>query len=158
MECFIDDVFSMWDVDKQEINLFIAQAKNFHPTINLAGKEITFQDTKTIFTSRMSDFKQVGCRIFTSRMSDFHNSDVRFYNSDVGFHNFVVGFSTTRMVPTSFLSRYEIWMVCNQFLGECNYVNNAVLKLLVEDRMVLLTDLWVACNHFLGIHQHDSMT
>ena len=75
MERFIDDVFSIWDVDNQEINLFIAQAKNFHPTIKLAGKEITFQDTTTIFTSRMSDFQQVGCRIFTR--SDVGLSQVR---------------------------------------------------------------------------------
>ena len=28
----MDNVFSLWDVDQQEINLFIAQAKNFHLT------------------------------------------------------------------------------------------------------------------------------
>ena len=35
---FIDDAFSQRNVDKQEINLFIAQAKTFHPT-NKVGKE-----------------------------------------------------------------------------------------------------------------------
>ena len=30
---FIDDIFSLWDSDKKEINLFIEQANNFHPTI-----------------------------------------------------------------------------------------------------------------------------
>ena len=34
---FIDGVFSLWDVDKQEINLFIAQANKFNLTIKLTA-------------------------------------------------------------------------------------------------------------------------
>ena len=33
--CFIDGVFSLWDVDKQQINLFIEQANNFNRTVKL---------------------------------------------------------------------------------------------------------------------------
>ena len=35
IECkrFIDDIFSLWDSDKKEINLFIEQANKSHPTI-----------------------------------------------------------------------------------------------------------------------------
>ena len=46
---FIDDVFSLWDIDKQEIDLFLEQANSFHPTIKFTAeipdKEITFLDT-----------------------------------------------------------------------------------------------------------------
>ena len=35
---FTNDVFSLWDVNKQEINLFIAQANNFHPTIKFTAE------------------------------------------------------------------------------------------------------------------------
>ena len=46
---FIDDVFSLWDIDKQEINLVLEQANSFHPTIKftaeISEKEITFLDT-----------------------------------------------------------------------------------------------------------------
>ena len=37
-KCFTNDVFSLWDVNKQEINLFIAQANNFHPTIKFTAE------------------------------------------------------------------------------------------------------------------------
>ena len=46
---FIDDIFSLWDSDKKEINLFIEQANNFHPTIKftaeISDNETTFLDT-----------------------------------------------------------------------------------------------------------------
>ena len=31
---FIDDISSLWDSDKKDLNLFIEQANNFHPSIN----------------------------------------------------------------------------------------------------------------------------
>ena len=43
-----DDVFSLWDVNRKDINLFIEQANTFHPTIKFTAeisvKEITFLD------------------------------------------------------------------------------------------------------------------
>ena len=46
---YIDDVFSLWDVPKRDIDLFIQQAHAFHPTIKftseISEKEITFLDT-----------------------------------------------------------------------------------------------------------------
>ena len=48
-KCYIDDVFSLWDASKQDIDLFIEQANTFHPTIKftaeISEKEITFLDT-----------------------------------------------------------------------------------------------------------------
>jgi len=45
----IDDVFSLWDATRQDIDLFIQQANTFHPTIKFTAeileKEITFLDT-----------------------------------------------------------------------------------------------------------------
>ena len=31
---YIDDVFSVWNINKKEINSFIELANNYHPTIN----------------------------------------------------------------------------------------------------------------------------
>ena len=46
---FIDNIFSQWDSDKTEINLFIEQANNFHPTIKFTAEisknETSFLDT-----------------------------------------------------------------------------------------------------------------
>ena len=46
---YIDDVFSLWDVPKRDIDLFIQQANAFHPTIKFTAEisenEITFLDT-----------------------------------------------------------------------------------------------------------------
>ena len=46
---FIDDIFSVWDIEKQEIDLFLEQANSFHLTLKftaeISDKEITFLDT-----------------------------------------------------------------------------------------------------------------
>ena len=46
---YIDDVFSLWNINKEEINLFIQLANSYHPTIKftfeISDKEITFLDT-----------------------------------------------------------------------------------------------------------------
>ena len=45
----MDDVFSLWDVNRKDIDLFIEQANTFHPTMKFTAeileKEITFLDT-----------------------------------------------------------------------------------------------------------------
>ena len=46
---YIDDVFSLWNINKEEINPFIELANSYHPTIKftaeISDKEITFLDT-----------------------------------------------------------------------------------------------------------------
>ena len=46
---YIDDIFSLWDSNIQEIELFMKQANNFHPTTKFTAEisetEITFLDT-----------------------------------------------------------------------------------------------------------------
>ena len=45
---FIDDVFSLWNIDNHEIDLFLEQANSFHPTkftAEISVKKITFLDT-----------------------------------------------------------------------------------------------------------------
>ena len=41
--------FSLWDIEKQEIDLFLEQANSFYPTLKftaeISDKEITFLDT-----------------------------------------------------------------------------------------------------------------
>ena len=44
----MDDVFSLWYANKQDIDLFIEQANTFHPikfTSEISEKEITSLDT-----------------------------------------------------------------------------------------------------------------
>ena len=36
--CYMDDVFSLWDVNKQDIDLFIEQANTFYPTIKFIAE------------------------------------------------------------------------------------------------------------------------
>ena len=47
---FIDDIFSLWDSDKKEINLFIEQANNFHPT-NKFTAEFSENETNCYYHS-----------------------------------------------------------------------------------------------------------
>ena len=46
---YIDDVFSLWNINKEEINSFIKLANSYHPTKNftaeISDKEIIFLDT-----------------------------------------------------------------------------------------------------------------
>ena len=46
---YIDDIFSLWDTNKQEITLFIEQANNLHPmikfTAEISENETTFLNT-----------------------------------------------------------------------------------------------------------------
>ena len=45
---YMDDVFSLWYANKQDIDLFIEQANTFHPirfTTEISEKEITSLDT-----------------------------------------------------------------------------------------------------------------
>ena len=46
---YIDDVFSLWDCDRDEVQRFIEEANTFHPTIKFTAEisenEITFLDT-----------------------------------------------------------------------------------------------------------------
>ena len=48
-EHYINDVFSLWNTNKQDINLFIEQANQFHPlikfTAEISENETTFLDT-----------------------------------------------------------------------------------------------------------------
>ena len=50
METILDDVFSLWDTNQEEVNAFIEQANRYHPTIRftaeISDKEITFLDTR----------------------------------------------------------------------------------------------------------------
>ena len=46
---YIDDIFSLWDISKADIEQFIAQANSYHPTIKFSAEisdtETTFLDT-----------------------------------------------------------------------------------------------------------------
>ena len=46
---YIDDVFSLWDTKREDLDIFIAQANKYHPTIKFTAEisdtEIAFLDT-----------------------------------------------------------------------------------------------------------------
>ena len=46
---YIDDIFSLWNIDTKDIDLFLEQANNYHPTIKFTAEisdtEITYLDT-----------------------------------------------------------------------------------------------------------------
>ena len=48
-KCYIDDIFSLWDISKPDIEQFIEQANSHHPTIKFTAEisdiETTFLDT-----------------------------------------------------------------------------------------------------------------
>ena len=52
---YINNVFSLWDTNKEEVNAFIEQAKKYHLTIRFTAetsdKEITFIDTLVFYVS-----------------------------------------------------------------------------------------------------------
>ena len=50
---YIDDVFSPWDVNRQDINLFIEQANTIHSTIPLATHQVL---REALFEEKQSDF------------------------------------------------------------------------------------------------------
>ena len=54
---YIGDIFSLWNVDKKEIEEFIVQANSRHPTIKftaeISDEEINFLDT-TVFGERFN--------------------------------------------------------------------------------------------------------
>ena len=49
---YINDVFSLWDTEREEIDQFILEANRYHPTIKftaeISDKETNFLDT-TVF-------------------------------------------------------------------------------------------------------------
>ena len=49
MELYIDEMFSLWDASKRDIDKFITQANSHHPTIKfmteISNTEATFLDT-----------------------------------------------------------------------------------------------------------------
>ena len=56
---YIDDIFSLWDSDKKEVDQFIEQANKFHPTIKFTAEisknEITFLDTVVFKRERLKN-------------------------------------------------------------------------------------------------------
>ena len=62
---FIDDIFSLWDTNKQEIELFIEQANNFHPTIKFTAE---FQTRKSHSPKNLSLIS----KHITSRLKPFN--------------------------------------------------------------------------------------
>ena len=58
---YIDDVFSLWNKSKQDINLFIEQANQFHPSIKFTAEisenEITLVLSLTQQYTKGTDFK-----------------------------------------------------------------------------------------------------
>ena len=61
---FIDDVFSLWNITKHEVDDFIEQANKFHPTIKFAAeisqKKIFIRATHQVLQNVFSKGKHSG--------------------------------------------------------------------------------------------------
>ena len=55
MERYIDDVFSIWDTKREDLDIFIAQANKYHPTIKLRRSETP----KSLFLTQWFTKEQV---------------------------------------------------------------------------------------------------
>ena len=59
---YIDDIFSLWNVDKKEMEEFVVLANSHHPTIKftaeISDKEISFLDTTVFKDERFNNSKQ----------------------------------------------------------------------------------------------------
>ena len=72
----IDDVFSPWDTNREEINNFIEHANNYHPTIkftaDISDKEIIFLDTCIYKGSRFEKESILDTRTYFKPTETFH--------------------------------------------------------------------------------------
>ena len=80
---FIDDVISVWDTSRNEIEEFLLQANNFYPTIKFTAEisetETTFLDTKG---TKMSDSTRISC----GSTSPFVQGKVGFYSREISVY------------------------------------------------------------------------
>ena len=77
---YIDDLFSLWNINKEEINSFIDLANSYYPTIKITGEisdtEITFLDTCVYKGERFKKESTLDVRTHFSptRLSNIHTS------------------------------------------------------------------------------------
>ena len=73
---YMDDVISLWEVRRKDIDLFIEQANTFHPTIKftaeISEKEITFLD-KVVYNNNVNNvlFSSCCCLHWIFKFSNF---------------------------------------------------------------------------------------
>ena len=73
---YIDDVFSLWDTSKEEVNTFIEQANSYHPTIKFTAeiydKEITFLVTRIYKGARFEKSLSLTHALILNRLRPFN--------------------------------------------------------------------------------------
>ena len=76
---FIDDVISVWDTSRYEIEEFLLKANNFHPTIKFTAEisetETTFLDTKGTKVSDSTRILSLTCE-HTSSLQRHSNTRI----------------------------------------------------------------------------------
>ena len=53
---YIDDIFSLWDISKPDIETYIEQANSHHPTIKFTAE---ISDTETVFLDTVIQRRQI---------------------------------------------------------------------------------------------------
>ena len=75
---FIDDGTSLWNIDKQEIDLFLEQGNSFHSTIKftaeISDKKITFLDTVVYIGERFQKDVILDIKLTIYRLNRFQES------------------------------------------------------------------------------------
>ena len=73
---FIDDVFCLWDTNKEEIEHFVEQANSYHPTIKFSAEvsqlETTFLDT-TVYKGDPKKNRFSTCAHITNLLKHFNS-------------------------------------------------------------------------------------
>ena len=145
----IDDVFSPWDTNREEINNFIEHANNYHPTIkftaDISDKEIIFLDTCIYKGARFEKESILDTRTYFKPTETFQYTPFKSCHPPGVKKGFVKG-EGLRLLRTN--SSEEIFVenirIFKLWLWARGYPNNLVDKTLSEvkfpDRKKALKD------------------
>ena len=80
---FIDDVISVWDTSRNEIEEFLLQANNFYPTIKFTAE---ISETETTFLHKKGTKVSDSTRISCGSTSPFAQGKVGFYSREISVY------------------------------------------------------------------------
>lgn len=134
---YIDDVFSLWEAKKEEIDLFILEANRHHPTIkftaDISEKEIHFLDTTTFKGERFLKESELDVRTYFKPTETFQYTNFSSCHTPGVAKGFIKGEALGLLRTNSSRTLYEENV--NNFksrLRERGYPNNLVEEILSE--------------------------
>ena len=108
---FIDDIFCLWDADKEDIQLFIEQANAYHPTIKFTAEvsqiETTFLDTTVYKGERFEKERILDVRTLFKPTETFQCTHFNSCNTASVKKGFVKGEALRRLRTNSLRITFE---------------------------------------------------